>query len=143
MPLKELLKVMLHSFSVIVAGVVMAMFVSCLVLNPEAVFSVTDIGGILLVALLSELAFFVFLSRGELSKRQMAARFGIHILLVVILVLGFAWFWGWMDIEKPVEVAVFVLLILGVYAIVLAAALYRDQKTADRLNDELKKRYPS
>lgn len=143
MPVKELLKVMLHSFFVIATGTVMAMFVSCLVLNPEAVFSVADIGGILLVALLSDLPFCVFLSRSELSKRQMAARFAIHILLVVILVLGFAWFWGWMDIEKPVEVALFVLLTLGVYAIVFAAARYRDRRTADRLNDELKKRYPS
>lgn len=55
----------------------------------------------------------------------------------------FASKWDWVNIDKPLEVAVFVLLILGVYAAVLAVAYYQDKKTADKLNDSLRKRYHS
>ena len=52
-------------------------------------------------------------------------------------------FYFLLQIDKPLEVAVFVLLILGVYAAVLAVAYYQDKKTADKLNDSLRKKYHS
>ena len=133
MQIKDLLKAMFQSFFVITTGVTMAMYLTCLLLYPETVLTPGDIGGI----------FLVFASRKELGKKQMAVRFCIHIPLVLAIVLGFAWKWDWVNIDKPLEVAVFVLLILGVYAIVLAVGYRQDKKTADRLNDSLKKKYHS
>ena len=63
MPVRDLLKVMFQSFFVIVTGVTLAMYLSCLIFYPEAVFSPVDIGGILLVGLLSDATFLVFCSR--------------------------------------------------------------------------------
>ena len=99
--------------------------------------------GILLLALFCDLSFLIFASGKELGKKQMAVRFCIHIPLEVAIVLFFASKWDWVNIDKPLEVAVFVLLILGVYAAVLAVAYYQDKKTADKLNDSLRKRYHS
>ena len=39
MPVRDLLKVMFQSFFVIVTGVTLAMYLSCLIFYPEAVFS--------------------------------------------------------------------------------------------------------
>ena len=55
--------------------------------------------------------------------------------------LWFAWRWNWINIYRAAEVAVYILLILGVYAITLAVSFYQDKKTADRMNDSLKERY--
>ena len=140
MPIKDLLKTMFHSFFVITTGVTMAMYISCRLLYPDTVLSVGDIGGILLLALFCDLSFLIFASGKELGKKQMAVRFCIHIPLEVAIVLFFASKWDWVNIDKPLEVAVFVLLILGVYAAVLAVAYYQDKKTADKLNDSLRKR---
>lgn len=141
MPVRDLLKVMFQSFFVIVTGVTLAMYLSCLIFYPEAVFSTVDIGGILLVGLLSDATFLVFCSRKELGKKKMLLRFCIHIPLVVAVVLWFAWRWNWINIYRAAEVAVYILLILGVYAITLAVSFYQDKKTADRMNDSLKERY--
>ena len=132
MPIKDLLKTMFHSFFVITTGVTMAMYISCRLLYPDTVLSVGDIG-----------SFLIFASGKELGKKQMAVRFCIHIPLEVAIVLFFASKWDWVNIDKPLEVAVFVLLILGVYAAVLAVAYYQDKKTADKLNDSLRKKYHS
>ena len=121
MPVRDLLKVMFQSFFVIVTGVTLAMYLSCLIFYPEAVFSPVDIGG--------------------LGKKKMLLRFCIHIPLVVAVVLWFAWRWNWINIYRAAEVAVYILLILGVYAITLAVSFYQDKKTADRMNDSLKERY--
>lgn len=141
MPVRDLLKVMFQSFFVIVTGVTLAMYLSCLIFYPEAAFSPADIGGILLVGLLSDATFLVFCSRKELSKKEMLLRFCIHIPLVVAVVLWFAWRWNWINIHRAAEVAVYILLILGVYAITLAVSFFQDKKTADRMNDSLKERY--
>lgn len=141
MPVRELLKVMFRSFFVIVTGVTLAMYLSCLIFYPEAVFSPADIGGILLVSLLSDATLLVFSARKELGKDQMLLRFSIHIPLVVAVVLVFAWRRDWINIHSAAEVAVYVLLILGVYVITLAVSFYQDKKTADRMNDSLRERY--
>ena len=141
MPVRDLLKVMFQSFFVIVTGVTLAMYLSCLIFYPEAAFSPADIGGILFVGLLSDTTFLVFCSRKEVSKKEMLLRFCIHIPLVVAVVLWFAWRWNWINIHRTAEVAVYILLILGVYAITLAVSFYQDKKTADRMNDSLKERY--
>ena len=120
MPIKDLLKTMFHSFFVITTGVTMAMYISCRLLYPDTVLSVGDIGGILLLALFCDLSFLIFASGKELGKKQMAVRF-----------------------DTPWEVAVFVLLILGVYAAVPAVAYYQDMTTAEKLNDSLRKKYHS
>ena len=143
MQVKDLLKVMFHAYFVIATGALISMYVCCLLFSPNANFSPVDIGGILLVALVSDLSFFMFYSKKELSKKQTLIRFSVHLPVTVIMLLFFADIFNWVNMKSLAQVAVFVLLVLGVYISVFAIAFYHDRKTADKLNDELKRRYHS
>lgn len=143
MCLKELLKSMLHAYFIITTGITMAMYLSCLLLYPDTTLTPADIGGILLIALITDLSFLLFYSRKILGKMQMLIRFCIHIPVVLIIVLYFCHLWDWINIDQPKEVAVFIFLILGIYALVVAITFYRDKKTANQLNEGLKKYYRS
>lgn len=143
MRMEELLKTMFQAFFIITTGIIVSMYVFCLIFSPDAVFSLDDIGRILLMAVVSDLPFFLFYSRNEASKRQMLVRTAIHISVLLAILLYFAQLWDWVNIYNPKEVAVFILLVLGVYVIVYAVSVYQDKRTADKLNDSLKERYHS
>ena len=141
MRIVDLLKTMVRAFFVIATGIVASIYVFCLVINHDAMFSLDDIGRILLMALACDMPFFIFYSRKELGKKQMLVRQIIHIPVLLAVLFYFAWLWGWVSMNRPKEIIVFILLIIFVYAIVLAVALYQDKKLADKLNDRLKQRY--
>ena len=143
MSLDELLKAMLRSFFVITAGIVTSIYVFCLIFNPEAVFSVDDIGRILIMALVGDLPFIIFYSPKELSKRRMLVRMAAHSLVLLSILLFFAQLWDWISLNNPKEVVVFILSILVIYIAVFAANSFRDKKLADKLNEKLQKRYHS
>lgn len=137
----EMLKLMLRSFFVITTGIVVSMYVFCLIFNPEAAFSLEDIGRILLMAIASDIPFIIFYSQKELNRKKMSIRFVIHFLVLLAILLYFAHLWDWVHLKSLKEIVVFILLIIGVYAIVLTATTYQDQKLADKLNESLKQRY--
>lgn len=141
MPLKELLQTMLGAYPVITTGIITSTYVFCQVFNNHVTFSIDDIGGILVMAFFSDLPFLLFFSKGELTKKEMRIRFIIHIPVLLFVLLYFAGRWNWINIKNPKEVAFFILLVIGVYAVVFAVTFYKDKKTADKLNDSLKRRY--
>lgn len=143
MRLEELLKNMFRSFFVITTGIVASIYVFCLVFNPAAKFTLSDFGRVLIMAVASSLPFFIFYSRKELSKKQMFIRQVIHLLVLLCTLLFFASFWDWVNISNPAECVLFILLVIGDYAAVLAINAYQDKKLADKLNDRLQKRYHS
>ena len=138
---EELFKKMFYSFFVITTGVTVSMYVFCLIFNPGVSFSLNDIGRILVMGLASDLPFLIYYSRRELGKKQMFIRAVIHVIVLLAILLYFAQRWDWVSINNPQEVLVFVLLVLGVYAVVSVVTAYRDKKLADKLNDSLKERY--
>lgn len=143
MNLNELLKAMFRAFFVITTGITISMYVCCLLFSPDARLTPADIGGILLLAFITDLTFFLFYSKRELSKKQMLLRFFIHLPILLGILLNFAHLWDWVNMNSTKEVAVFLLLVFGIYAAVLAVTFYQDKKTAEKLNDGLKKRFHS
>ncbi|MCL1981477.1 MAG: DUF3021 family protein [Clostridiales bacterium] len=143
MRIGDLIKTMVRSYFVITTGIVASMYVFCLIFNRGANYSLDDIGRILLMALASDLPIIIFYSRKELGKKQMLIRQVIHIPVLLAVLFYFAQLWDWVSINSPKEVAVFIALVLVVYAVVLAVATYQDKKLADKLNDRLKQRYHS
>ena len=141
MRIEELLKTMLRSFFVITAGIVVSMYVFCLIFEPEASFSLDDIGRILLLAFTSDLPFFIFYSHRELGKKQMLVRQAIHLPVLLAVLLYFVQLWDWVSLESFKEVIVFIVLGIAVYAAVLTVAAYQDKKLADKLNNSLRQRY--
>ncbi|MGL4607516.1 MAG: DUF3021 family protein [Eubacteriaceae bacterium] len=143
MRIEELLKNILRSFFVITTGIIISMYIFCMVFNPAANFGLNDIGRVLIMALASSLLFFIFYSDKELNKRQMLIRQAIHLPVLLGVLLFFAWRWDWVNVKNPKECGILILLIIGVYVVVLATNTYQDKKLADKLNDSLKKRYHS
>ena len=139
----DLMKTMFRNFFVITTGITASMYIFCLIFTPDVVFSLEDIGRILLMAVAGDLPFIIFYSRKEPDKKQMRIRFAIHIPVLLAILLYFAHLWDWVSITDPVEVTVLILLIMVVYATVLATGAYLDMKTAEKLNESLKKRYHS
>ena len=143
MRIKDLVKSMFHAYFVIVTGVTVSMYICCLLFNPQGSFTPDDIGGILLMALISDVSFLIFCSKRELNKKQMLLRVAVHIPVLLAMLLYFAYLFQWVNMKSPAQIAVFILLVLGVYIGTLAGSFYRDRKTADKLNESLMKRYHS
>lgn len=138
---EELLKKMFRSFFMIATGIVVSMYLFCLILYPDVTFTLQDIGRILLMAVLSDLPLLIFYSGNELSKKQMYIRKSVHLLALLAVTLYCANTWNWISIKSAKEVSVFLMLVLLVYIIVLGVTTYNDKKLADKMNRYLKERY--
>ena len=143
MRLDELLPTMFCAFFITTTGIVASMYIFCLIFTPEAIFTLRDIGRIMLMALASVLSTIIFYSRKELGKKQTLQRFAMHILVLLIILMYFTHIWGWVSVNSPKELALFIFLVLGVYIGVLAVCIYKDEKLSARLNESLRKRYNS
>ncbi len=143
MRIEELLKTMLRSFFIITTGITVSTYVFCLLFYPDAVFTLNDIARILLMALASDMAHVIFLSRRELSKKQMLLRKIIHLLVLSAMLLYFAFLWDWVKLNKAGEVVVFLFFVWTVYVVVYLMTSYRDKKLTERINSRLKERYRS
>ena len=141
MRIGELAKAMLRSFFVITTGIVVSMYLFCLLLAPQSEFSVGEIGKILLMALMSDLLFLLFWSPKELGKMQMARRTAIHAPVLMAVLLYLAQRWDWVELDRANEVALFLLLVAGVYVAVLLANALREKKLAMQLTARIQERY--
>lgn len=140
---EELVKKMINSFFMITTGIVISMYVFCLIFNPDVKFTLVDIGRIIVMAVVSDLPFLIFLCRRELDKKQMLIRNIIHLTVLSAILLYFAFLWDWVNPRDGKEIAVFLVSVLLVYAAIFLTNRYRDGKLSDKLNDRLKQRYGS
>lgn len=143
MRIEEIIKMMFRSFFIIATGVTASMYMFCYILKPEVSFSLDDIGRILLMAFACDLPFVIYYSRKELGKKQMFIRKIIHFSVLLAVLLYLAQLWGWVSMQRPNEIATFVLLVICVYVIVFAITSYQDKKLAKKINESLKERYHS
>lgn len=137
----ELIKKMISNFFMITTGIVVSIYIFCLIFNPGASFTLVDIGRILLMAAASDLPFVIFLSRRELDKKQMTIRMIIHFIVLAAVILYFAFLWNWVNLGAANEIAVFLIFVLLVYVIILFINKYKDKKLSNQLNDRLSQRY--
>lgn len=143
MSIEELLKNMVRSFFMITTGIVISMYVFCMLFRPDAVFSIDDIGRILLMAVAGDLTYIIFLAGRELSKKQMLMRKIAHLVILSAMLLYFASLWEWVRLDNLKEVGVFLGAVLTVYAVISLAAGYRDKKLTEKINRRLRERYHS
>lgn len=143
MCMEDLLRNMARSFFMITTGIVISMYVFCMLFRPDAVFSIADIGKILLMAVAGDLTYIIFLAGRELNKKQMLIRKIVHLVVLSATLLYLASLWEWVRLENIQEVVVFLLAVLAVYAVIALAVGYRDKKLTEKINSRLRERYPS
>lgn len=91
----------------------------------------------LIAGLLGSLPAFVLYSKKELGLKQTIVRQLINLLLLVVLLTTLAWLNG--NISDIRGAVLFVGMVLAVYFVVTAAALWLERKDAKEINDGLKR----
>jgi len=140
MGIKEITREMVYSFFVIFSGSVLAMYVYLLIFGQNTV-DIHHITALLVMTVLADLASFVFYSRKDLSKKQMFVRYVIHLAVIIGIMLSAATYLEWVRWHEPVQIIVFVGLVVAVYTMVMIIDEYQNKKLADKLNQKLKERY--
>lgn len=129
----EILANIIRNFFVIFGVIVLI----TALLNPSYEFSSNEIMLVVVFALLSDLTALVFWSQNELSDNSRIKRRVLHFLLIEIIVLSFGNILGF--VSGITQNIIFGIEIVGIYAIVSWVDWLIDKKTANNINDKLKK----
>jgi len=140
MDLKEIKRQIIHSFFVIFSGSVLSMYVYTLLFG-DGILEVHYITALLVMTVLADLTCFIFYSKKELTRKQLLIRFAIHLPIIMGIMLSAASYMEWILWSEPVEIIVFIALVVAVYIMVVAISEYRLKKLADKLTEKLKERY--
>jgi peptidoglycan/LPS O-acetylase OafA/YrhL len=136
MRINEIVQRMFYLFFVVLSGLLVASYVFLLLFGHYAL-GVNDITALLALAILTNLAAFVFYSRRELKREEMLLRYVIHLVFVVGITLATAFFMGWISWQNPLHIAVFTLLMMMVYIGSNAAESFRTKKLVNDLNQKM------
>jgi len=134
-----MLKSVLQTFIYVTAGITISaaiftsLFVQGFVLSSDLLWQIIG------MAAVCATGNFVYYSKKELSKRQMAFRIICHYLYINLLVFVGAFLWEWIRPGILREVLVMLLLIAVVYAIVTIVSFQKEERTAKDLNLMLRK----
>lgn len=139
MEIRDLINVMVKTFFIVTAGIVVSVTVFCSVFSRDATFGVNIFGQILLLAVLTTLPSLVLYSPKELSKKELLVRQAIHLAVLISILFYLGYIWGWIAISKPMQLALYLFLITFVYLAVKLLVFQKDKKVADQLNIGLKK----
>lgn len=139
MEIKDLINVMVKTFFIVTVGIIVSVTVFCSVFSRDATFGVNIFGQILLLAVLTTLPSLVLYSPKELSKKELLVRQAIHLAVLISILFYLGYIWGWIAISKPMELALYLFLIIFVYLAVKLLVFQKDKKVADQLNIGLKK----
>lgn len=136
MTFKEIINEMIKNYSIIFTGSLLGTVVFCVQFYPDIAFDLNYLKWMFIFAFLGDLPQFVFYSSKELTQKGFYIRYGIHIIILEIILLIAAHFLGFYD--TAFEGLIFFLVVLGVYFIVKLVRYLSDSKTAEKINDVLK-----
>lgn len=133
------LKEMLLEFLLITAGITICTTVFCTVFYQTGYFSVELLWQVLALSLFCTLPGLVYVSKKELTKKQMLVRQIVHLCILLTILLFFAYYWRWLDAGNIVHPIVFIVMFSSVYTMVSYITYIRDKKVSKMLNDRLSK----
>lgn len=133
------LKEMLLEFLLITAGITMCTTVFCTVFYQHFYFGIELLWQVVALSFFCTLPGLVYVSKRELTKKQMLTRQIIHVCVLLALLLFFAYYWEWLTPQSIVQPIIFVFMFAFVYTIVCYFAYKHDKKVAKMLNERLPK----
>lgn len=131
------LKEMLLEFLVITAGITICTTVFCTIFYNDGYFGLELLHQIVALGFFCTLPGIVFLSKKELTKKQMLIRYAIHMCILLALILFLAYRWEWIDPRNIVHPIIITFMFLGVYSLVSFVTYMREKKVAMELNEKL------
>jgi fatty acid desaturase len=136
------LRILLKTFIYVLACSMISAAVFITIFNPKETFDIMLLWEVILMAVIASLGSVLFFSKKEISKEQMRIRKIIHYIYINIVVVGTAILCRWIHVSKLLQLMVMLILIALVYTIVCAVMFYKEEKTAEWMNEQLRKKYP-
>jgi len=141
MGFREIKQGMIRSFIIVFTCSMLAMSSFIMIFEGDAAYISDNIIGVLLLSILTTLAYLILYSKKELSKKQMLLRNTIHFVVVATIMMSGANVLGWVSLREPSQFIFFVCLFIGIYILVTIIELQQYNKLANQLNQKLKERY--
>jgi len=136
----ERLPKMLETTLIAFTGSMVCMYIYLLVFRIEVI-HVHHLTAAFAMNILLSLTQLIFLSKRELSRRQMFVRNCIHFVICLAVTLTIATFMGWVMWSQPISIVVFAGMVMFIYGLMSLRELYQSKKLADKLNEKLKEKY--
>ena len=134
-------KEMIRSYFTATTGIVISLYLVCLLFYPDGAFSPPDIGRILLTAFFCTLpCVAIFLLKKPGGKRIIIFEVG-YLTTVIVIELCCAFLWGWISADRYLEALVFIVPIAAIHILGILIKRHRDKNLTDQINDRLKARY--
>ena len=134
--IKDLLSVMFVVFTCSIMGLVINLHIFGV---KTALLS--DIVIIFVISVLTSSVGFIFYSKKVLSRLELAIRYALHLLMVLVIVILTGTYFGWVLWSVPITIIRFAGLIIGIWVSVNLLIFHQTKKLADNLNQKLKERY--
>ena len=141
MGFREIKQGMIRSFLIVFTCSMLAMSSFVMIFEGDAGYISDNIIGVLLLSILTTLAYLILYSKKELSKKHMLLRNTIHFVVVATIMLSGANVLGWVSLREPSQFIFFVCLFIGIYILVTIIELQQYKKLANQLNQKLQERY--
>ena len=133
------LRFLLHTFSMVMTGVVLAVAVFTTVIAPTETVEAALLWQMLLVSGLCTLTALIYPWDREMGKVETIVRTMVQYVLVNVIVLGGGILFYWYDTSKLYSVAGMVLSIAIVFGAVAAGSWKRAALDAARMNEKLER----
>ena len=136
------LKNILMTFFFVLSGSILSAAVFITIFFPTASLSVLMLWEVIASSVLTSLGNLFYISKKEISKKQMKLRKILHYIYINFIVVGIALLCGWVEDSKILQIIVLLILISAVYFTVSVLMFKQEEKTAEYINKQLRDRYP-
>jgi len=96
---------------------------------------------ILLVSFLCSISTLIYPWDGDMKKSVIRLRIAIHYIMINGIVLGAGQLFSWYDVTDVFSTAMMLLSIALIFVIVSAGSWRKARREAEKMNEELKKRF--
>jgi diguanylate cyclase (GGDEF)-like protein len=113
MNIEELVKYMLYSFFVIFSSAFISLYVYMMIFDFD-IMRFRDLNALVILCVLGNLTQLCLYSKKELSRKQKYVRYGIILLLALVINFTVAFHMKWVTLEVPITLVVVAILVLTV-----------------------------
>lgn len=131
------IRFLVQIFTMVMTGVVFAVAVFTLVINPVETVATKLFWQMPLVSALCTLTSLIYPWNREMGKEEIIVRTLIHYILINVIVLGGGAFFRWYDPSHAGHIAAMILAITLIFGVVTAISWRKSAADAARMNEKL------
>lgn len=137
MEFTDYLKRFIRNYLIIFASIVIANTILRQIFIPDIKLELKTIYIYMICAMIGNLPSLIFYSAKEISEKGMRIRFAVHFVVLEGAILITANLLGW--VTDILNTTILFVQIAGIYGLIRLLSVREDKKTANRINERLKK----